>query len=141
MFKHPFSFNGRIRRSEFGLSFIIYFICYVFISGSLSSRTEGTGIAAIALIPLIWFIWAQGAKRCHVLGKNGFWLLIPFYVLWMLFADGDQQANEYGLNPKDITENSNIQVNEKFSETINNASNSNTTYGDGHINLSKHADQ
>ena len=26
MFAHPFSFSGRIRRMEFGISYIIYFV-------------------------------------------------------------------------------------------------------------------
>jgi uncharacterized membrane protein YhaH (DUF805 family) len=45
---------------------------------------------------------AQGAKRCHDRGNSGWYLLIPFYVFWMLFADSDIGANEYGLNPKGI---------------------------------------
>ena len=35
MFSHPFSFHGRIRRLEFGLSYIAYFICMAII-GALS---------------------------------------------------------------------------------------------------------
>ena len=29
MFKNPFSFSGRIRRMEYGLTFIIYIVAYV----------------------------------------------------------------------------------------------------------------
>ena len=31
MFKKPFSFDGRIRRTEFGLSFIIFYIIFNFL--------------------------------------------------------------------------------------------------------------
>jgi uncharacterized membrane protein YhaH (DUF805 family) len=45
---------------------------------------------------------AQGAKRCHDRGNSGIWQIIPFYGLWMLFADGDLGRNEYGANPKGL---------------------------------------
>lgn len=37
MFKRPFSFDGRIRRMEYGISRIIYCIFYSFINGVISS--------------------------------------------------------------------------------------------------------
>jgi uncharacterized membrane protein YhaH (DUF805 family) len=62
----------------------------------------GTGsvIGLLILIPIIWFRLAQGAKRCHDIGKNGWWQIIPFYIFVMLFQDGDLGRNEYGSNPK-----------------------------------------
>jgi uncharacterized membrane protein YhaH (DUF805 family) len=65
----------------------------------------GAGAAIVALllfIPMLWFVWAQGAKRCHDLGRSGWWQLIPFYGLFLLFQDGDAGSNEYGENPKGI---------------------------------------
>jgi len=99
MFQSPFSFDGRIRRSEFGFSLIIYTVLYTVIMG-MSQGPGGIGVVGIAFIPMIWFLWAQGAKRCHDLGRSGFWQLVPFYCLWMLFKDGDFNENEYGYNPK-----------------------------------------
>lgn len=54
----------------------------------------------IMLIPYLWFIWAQGAKRCHDRGNSGWFQIIPFYGLWMLFAEGEVGTNEYGNSPK-----------------------------------------
>lgn len=31
MFKNPFSFNGRIKRTEYGISFVIYLSLYLFV--------------------------------------------------------------------------------------------------------------
>ena len=52
------------------------------------------------LVPYFWFIWAQGAKRCHDRGNSGWYQIIPFYGLWMLFAEGEIGTNEYGNSPK-----------------------------------------
>ena len=32
----------------------------------------------IMLVPYFWFIWAQGAKRCHDRGNSGWFQIIPF---------------------------------------------------------------
>lgn len=109
MFKNPFSFEGRIRRTEYGLSFIIFvvvrviinFIAVAMVSNSYSSDISGVvGLSFLFSIPLLWFLWAQGAKRCHDVGNSGWWQLIPFYALWLLFQDGQPGQNQYGDNPK-----------------------------------------
>ncbi|HEY9187886.1 MAG TPA: DUF805 domain-containing protein [Ignavibacteria bacterium] len=53
-------------------------------------------------IPAIWFLLSQGAKRCHDIGNNGWYQIIPFYFLWMLFADSEIGINVFGPNPKGI---------------------------------------
>ena len=98
MFSSPFSFDGRIRRTEFGISLIIYWIVLSFVNAIVVSGEAP--IIGFAYIPVIWFLAAQGAKRCHDLGNNGWWQIIPFYVFWLLFQDGQQGLNEYGHNPK-----------------------------------------
>lgn len=103
MFKRPFSFHGRIRRLEYGLSILLFYL-YAFIIGAiLGVITNGNlseGSIYISLIPGYWFLWAQGAKRCHDRNNSGWYQIIPFYGLWMLFADGDEGENDYGDNPK-----------------------------------------
>ncbi len=109
MFKNPFSFDGRIRRTEYGVSFIIFIVARVIvylIAISLTSNSYdnsgATGLGWLFSIPLLWFLWAQGAKRCHDVGNSGWWQIIPFYALWLIFQDGVHGANEYGENPKGI---------------------------------------
>jgi uncharacterized membrane protein YhaH (DUF805 family) len=104
MFKAPFSFDGRIRRTEFGISFIVYVVSLAVISGIASSSRE-TSALGFAVIPVYYFLLAQGAKRCHDLGNNGWWQLIPFYMLWLTFQEGELGQNEYGDNPKVINQN------------------------------------
>lgn len=108
MFKAPFSFEGRIRRTEYGLSYLIYIAFSIpfniFLNVSERSTSEPSAIPFVIffvlLIPFLWFLLAQGAKRCHDRGNSGWFQLIPFYSLWMLFADSDHGPNEYGPNPK-----------------------------------------
>ncbi len=103
MFQNPFSFEGRIRRTEFGISLIIYAVAYGILSAISASGGEGGAVLVlIFLIPMLCFLWAQGAKRCHDVGNSGWWQLIPFYVLWLLFQDGQPGPNQYGENPKGI---------------------------------------
>lgn len=101
MFSHPFSFNGRIRRLEYCLSYIIYIVWDVIYSAVLETDSSfGIALCLISLVPASWFIYAQGAKRCHDRDNSGWYQLIPFYVFWMMFADGDSGQNTYGPNPK-----------------------------------------
>lgn len=100
MFRNPFSFEGRIRRMEFGLSFIIYY----FSNNILAALSAEQPVFLLILLPSFWFTWAQGAKRCHDRGNSGWYQLIPFYGFWLLFADGEIGTNKYGENPKGINQ-------------------------------------
>ncbi|NJO91617.1 MAG: DUF805 domain-containing protein [Chloroflexia bacterium] len=100
MFKKPFSFRGRIRRTEYFLSIVLVYLA-IFIAGNIvQSLSLEEGLIIIFIIPIYWFIFAQGAKRCHDRGNSGWFQIIPFYNLWMLFADSEIGENEYGPNPK-----------------------------------------
>lgn len=106
MFAHPFSFTGRIRRLEFGLSVIL---CTI-INRILNTEYEDITANAIAqlitlllLIPQLWFIIAQGVKRCHDLGVNGWLVIIPFFNPFaLIFKDGQFGNNMFGTNPKGL---------------------------------------
>jgi uncharacterized membrane protein YhaH (DUF805 family) len=105
MFKNVFSFDGRIRRTEYGISSIIfatYKMITAFIALSMSENDESGFliISYLLLTPGLFFLFAQGAKRCHDVGRSGWWQLIPFYGLYLLFGEGDTNENEYGKNPK-----------------------------------------
>ena len=104
MFKAPFSFKGRIRRLEYGLSYIIYSviagIMQVVIEEEVYYNPDLLVPSLLLFIPLLWFLFAQGAKRCHDRNGSGWWQIVPFYGLWMIFADGTEGPNEYGPNPK-----------------------------------------
>ena len=99
MFKNLFTFEGRVRRLEFGLSFLVYFFFYM-ITGAFTAAVPELAIFGLWILPLWWIVIMQGAKRCHDFGFNGWFQLIPFFVLYMIFAKGDSSINKYGYPPK-----------------------------------------
>ena len=110
MFTAPFSFNGRIRRLEYGLSLLIAGFAYSFVMTIIGVTANGPSdelssvlfiiIGLPAMFAFYWFLFAQGAKRCHDVGWSGWMQIIPLIPLFLLFKEGNTGSNEYGLNPK-----------------------------------------
>lgn len=99
MFKDPFSFRGRIRRTEFGVSYVIVLVG-IYGTSYIVNLLNINGLPVlIHLIAIYWLSFSQGAKRCHDMGKNGFYQLIPFYIFVMIFSKGENRRNKYGQDP------------------------------------------
>ena len=94
-----FSFKGRIRRRDYWL--ISFGVGLGLSLAEIFAETQPL-LYFIIFIPLFWISIANGTKRCHDLGHNGWWQLIPLYCLWMAFQDSQSEPNEYGANPKDV---------------------------------------
>lgn len=97
-----FSFEGRTSRLAYGITMVLYaYYCSVpFLTGD--DAPDYIVLAwVLFLVPVLWLLLAQGAKRCHDMGHNGWWQLIPFYGFWMLFKNGELGENKYGPNPKE----------------------------------------
>jgi uncharacterized membrane protein YhaH (DUF805 family) len=99
MFSRPFSFQGRIRRLEFVIS-VVVLVAFCLTVGVVFAPKLPPWYTAPISLPFVWSYLAQGVKRCHDLGKPWWWFFIPFFVLWMLFAEGELRVNEYGPAPK-----------------------------------------
>jgi uncharacterized membrane protein YhaH (DUF805 family) len=99
MFQNPFSFNGRISRTEYGLS-IIFSLLIFFVSIFLANFLYGDFVFIFCFFTYFWFNLAQGCKRCHDLNQSGFMQFVPFYFITLIFEDGSDRLNEYGKNPK-----------------------------------------
>ncbi|MCW3127108.1 MAG: hypothetical protein JWO03_2766 [Bacteroidetes bacterium] len=106
MFRNVFSFEGRIRRFEYVISFVLYIGITLIIMFAMEPEKKGDGrlLSYILRIPFLLILGAQGAKRCHDLDDSGWFQLIPGYFLVLLFKDGQPYANEYGDNPKGLNE-------------------------------------
>ncbi len=96
-------FEGRSRRSEywyFALGSGIISMILTFIDGALFGL-EGVGVLSnvyslAVLVPGI----AVAIRRMHDVGKSGWFILIPFYNLYLTVQDSQPGTNEYGPNPK-----------------------------------------
>lgn len=102
MFFKVFSFNGRIRRTEYGLSFLIFIIVFLLLGFVFAEANIGEE-GLIVMIPLFWFYLAFSVKRCHDLNLTGWMILVPYFnPLALLFASGKPGDNYYGPNPKGL---------------------------------------
>ena len=72
MFKNPFSFNGRVRRLEYGLSLIVLYLM----------------VMALGIIS-------------DLIASSREWDIMNTHLI-LLFAESDPGFNEYGPNPKGI---------------------------------------
>jgi uncharacterized membrane protein YhaH (DUF805 family) len=102
MFNSIFSFEGRIRRTEYGISFIILVIAQLLIGVMFASASNGSFNVAffIFMLPVRFFFFAQGAKRCHDVNISGWYQLIPLVPLYLIFGNGVPGPNKYGDDPK-----------------------------------------
>ncbi len=109
IFSHFFSYTGRIRRTEYWLSYLLPFLLMVSFFGiaSFSDDPDAFGVASLAamIVYLPWCIWIifQNIKRCHDLNFSGWYQLIPLFVFVLFYEGGDGGWNKYGDNPRGKT--------------------------------------
>ncbi len=93
------SFEGRARRSEFW-----YFYLFITIASIVATFVDGIlGIGLLSLVVSLGFLIpniAAACRRMHDVGKSGWFMLIPFYNLYLLVSPGDVGPNQYGPDPK-----------------------------------------
>lgn len=93
------TFSGRARRAEywyFGLLSTIISIILTVIELTVGISFISTVYSVAILVPSL----AVGVRRMHDVGKSGWFLLIPFYNLILLFTAGEEGVNNYGPDPK-----------------------------------------
>ena len=96
--KYLLWYKGRYGRTQYfltGLASAIIFNIAEYMSRGNTDNYKGY-ICLLIMIISLWCGICTATKRCHDLGHNGWWQLIPFYGLWLLFASGDEDDNQYG---------------------------------------------
>lgn len=89
-----FSFKGRVGR--WGAVAIIVFSICVWSSPLFIVKPNVILVWWLPMLFCFYLYLTLGAKRCHDLNHTGWFQLIPFYILVMLFAAGDDEKNDYG---------------------------------------------
>lgn len=95
-------FTGRARRKEYWMFVLInVIVSFVlgFIGGLFGTTLLGTIYSLAVLLPSI----AVGVRRMHDTDHSGWFLLIPFYNLYLAVIDGQRSDNRFGPDPKSGT--------------------------------------
>lgn len=100
--RNVFLGRGRIRRRYYILSLIPIFFAFKIIEVGLYN-TESILMHDFFLVFALFVIWINiGLRimRSHDVGNSGWCVLIPFYGIWLIFANSEKGTNKYGQNPK-----------------------------------------
>ena len=110
-------FSGRARRKEYWFFFLFNLIISIILNlidnatGTFDPET-GVGIlGTIYLLAVLIPAIAVTVRRLHDTGRTGWWILISFIpligaivLLVFLVFDSEPESNQYGPNPKGMTE-------------------------------------
>ena len=88
-----FSFKGRIGLDAIWFFSAVTFLSLFFIVVAFGVKSVATYIG-IVIIELSYL--SMIVRRCHDLGKNGFFLFIPYAILLLYFKSGSSKPNKYG---------------------------------------------
>lgn len=97
-FRNYANFNGRARRTEYWMFFIINSILGNTIS-YVSFEADLEGVYYLFLILVLIPGLAVGVRRMHDTGKSGWFLLVPIYNIILLFSPSEKGENQYGVEP------------------------------------------
>ena len=107
VFKRVLGFSGRIDRAEYNLTLFLLiisrFVLEFLMTFSKSNSELDTFVMMIFTILLallsLWILLAQSVKRCHDIDLSGWYIIIPFFSIFLMFKKGDPNRNEYGSVP------------------------------------------
>lgn len=98
-------FNGRARRKEFWafalLSYLGSFIFTITIAASSRPNLILTFIWVLYGLALTIPFYSAAVRRLHDSNSSGWWLLMPFYNMFLLLKNGTQGLNRFGENPRE----------------------------------------
>lgn len=75
-------FGGRSNRTQYNSFLLFYILVDFFITfANPKATTLNSVVMAALLVPMI----AVEIRRSHDIGKSGWWILVPFYSLYLMF--------------------------------------------------------
>ena len=100
-------FSGRASRSEFWWFYLFTTIVSVPL-GIVDGILFGIEYEDPAWLSWLWRLaillptLAAGVRRIHDHGESGWFILVPFYNLYLMIVDGQPQPNLYGQVPTNV---------------------------------------
>jgi uncharacterized membrane protein YhaH (DUF805 family) len=98
------NFSGRASRSEYWWQFL-FAILFGMITGIVDGFLFGWGyydptwITWIFRLAIFLPTMAVGIRRIHDHGNSGWWILMPFAIIYFAIAEGEATPNAYGPVP------------------------------------------
>ncbi|PID70018.1 DUF805 domain-containing protein [bacterium DOLZORAL124_38_8] len=93
---HAFKdFDGRACRHEFWTFTLVNWAVTIvlgIIGGIIGTTILETIFSLVVLVPGI----AVGIRRMHDINKSGWFILVPFYNIYLFCLKGDEKENQYG---------------------------------------------
>ena len=115
--KRLFSFRGRTSRSVYQRTWLRVTIIEIFL-GAVETIIVGPAGLGSGLFSLLifgtsltlfeFYLSACQVRRCHDLNHSGWFAIIPFYGIWLLFASGTVGENRF--DPPHVPDNSDPNV-------------------------------
>ena len=82
-FRRFIDFRGRSNKLQYNAFLLFYVLTDLFLSYFAGgSTTINSVVMACLLLPL----FAVQVRRSHDTGKSGWWVLLPFYSIYLIFA-------------------------------------------------------
>lgn len=89
------TFSGRASRSEFWWFYLFTIIVSV-VAGILDGVMGTVFIGMIANLALILPTISAGVRRMHDTNRSGWWILVPFYNIYLWILKSDEGENRFG---------------------------------------------
>lgn len=105
--KNYVGFQGRARRKEYWMFTLISAIISVILTIVELTADLSSVLTVLYSLAVLLPSLAVGIRRLHDTGKTGWWILLSFIpligaivLLVFLCQDSEENANQYGENPK-----------------------------------------
>ena len=95
VFTNYANFNGRARLSEYWWFVLFTLIVRLSIALMFNNSMLDLLVGLVLLIPGL----SVAVRRVHDVGKSGWFILIPFYNLYLVLSRGERGTNQYGSDP------------------------------------------
>ena len=107
-------YSGRIGRKHYALGLLLFLVLLLAALGIIYGIFSANNENVVSLIPInmvfIFYVFSLHARRLHDLGKSGWYSLLgaapgvaSILFIYLLFAKGKDEANQYGSKPLNET--------------------------------------